>query len=340
MTIIKRQHKLPYLLTATLLATVFFFKIVNAQPASSGDSNIHLADPALFYNKGVYYLYGTVEGSANNGFIAYTSADRLHWQKDTSNTSGYALSKGGAFGNANFWAPQVFKNGNQFYMAYTADENIAIAQSSSPAGPFTQKVLQPLAAPIKQIDPFVFFDDDGRKYLYHVRLTNGNSIFVAELEDDLSAIKPSTLKECITATEPWENTAKVPWPVAEGPSILKHKNLYYLFYTANDFRNPDYAVGYATSNNPLGPWKKYGGNPVISREILGVNGTGHGDFLKLPSGDLQYIFHTHFSDKRVAPRRTIIIKARFMKSDAGVDKLVIDKTSFHFPLSAQHDHKL
>ena len=341
MTIIpKRQYIFWYLTINTILVAALFSNAVKAQTAISGDSNIHLADPSLLYHKGVYYLYGTVEGSANNGFIAYTSADRVYWQKDTSNTNGYALSKGDAFGNANFWAPQVFKIGEQFYMAYTADENIAIAQSRSPAGPFTQKLLQPLAAPVKQIDPFVFIDDDGRKYLYHVRLTNGNRIFVAELEDDLAAIKFSTLKECITATETWENTANSAWPVAEGPSLLKYHNIYYLFYTANDFRNPDYAVGYATSNSPLGPWKKYAGNPIISREIVGVNGTGHGDFLKMPNGDLQYVFHAHFSDKRVAPRRTVIIKARFMKSDAGVDKLVIDKTSFQFLLSAKHDHKL
>jgi beta-xylosidase len=75
------------------------------------------------------------------------------------------------------------------------------------------------------------------------------------MKDDLSAIIPETLRECIAATEGWENKANSNWPVAEGPSVLKHNGLYYLFYTANDFRNPDYAVGYATSSNPLGPWK-------------------------------------------------------------------------------------
>ena len=48
-------------------------------------------------------------------------------------------------------------------MAYVANENIAIAESKSPLGPFTQKIKQPLAAPVKQIDPFVFIDSDGKK---------------------------------------------------------------------------------------------------------------------------------------------------------------------------------
>jgi beta-xylosidase len=164
-----------------------------------------------------------------------------------------------------------------------------------------------------------------------VRLTSGNKIFVAEMEDDFSAIKPATLKECITATDAWENTAHTNWPVTEGPSVLKHNGLYYLFYTANDFRNPDYAVGYATSTSPLGPWKKYAGNPIISKNILGVNGTGHGDFVMDAQHQLTYVFHTHFSATKPTPRRTAIIKVRFQKDKiSGIDKLVIDRKSFRY----------
>jgi beta-xylosidase len=279
----------------------------------------------------VYYLYGTVGGNANEGFIVYTSPDLKHWKVPKEKNGGYALKKGEVFGTANFWAPQVFFANNKFYMAYVADEHIAIAESDSPSGPFTQKVKQPLAAPVKQIDPFVFIDDDGKKYLYHVRLTNGNKLFVAELTDDFSAVKPETLRECITATEPWENTQGAKWPVTEGPSVLKHKGLYYLFYTANDFRNPDYAVGYAVGNTPYGPWKKYSGNPVLSRKNTGINGPGHGDFFLDKQGKMYYVFHTHFSDSVVGPRRTAIVKVKFAKDrPAGIDKLTVNKKSFSF----------
>lgn len=317
-----------------LLVIVCYCKTVMAQTADKNLVNIYLADPTIFNHKGIYFLYGTVGGNANNGFIVYTSKDMKLWKKGTKNRGGFALKKGDAYGRANFWAPQVFMNNNTFYMAYVADENIAIATSENPAGPFTQKNIQPLDAPVKQIDPFVFIDNDGKKYLYHVRLTNGNKIFVAEMEHDLSAIKPGTLKECITATEPWENTANAPWPVTEGPSIIKHENVYYLFYTANDFRNPDYAVGYATSNTPYGPWKKYAGNPIISNKNIGVNGTGHGDFVMDAQNNLSYVFHTHFSDSVVAPRKTAIVKVMFLKDGRSpIDKLVVDKKSFHFALT-------
>ena len=294
----------------------------------SDSTIIHLADPTVFSDQGIYYLYGTVEGNSGNGFLVYTSSDLKSWKLSTLN-NGYALRKGESFGTGGYWAPQVFFYGDRFYMVYVANENIAIAEGNSPLGPFTQKNKVALDAPVKQIDPFVFIDEDGKKYLYHVRLSNGNKIFVAQMTDDFSAIKQETLHECITATENWENTLNAPWPVTEGPAILKRKKTYYLFYTANDFRNPDYAVGYATSNNPLGPWKKYFGNPVLNKKIVGHNGTGHGDFFKRGK-KLWYVFHTHYSNIRVAPRKTALISMRFVKTKNDSDYLIVENKSFHF----------
>lgn len=317
------------LFISVLLCSLCFQSLAQ-KPNAPADSTIYLADPTVFYQKGMYYLYGTVEGNANEGFIAHTSTDLKSWQRNTNDSTGYVLRKGDAFGTGGFWAPQVFKYHHKFYMAYVANEQIAIAESSSPLGPFTQKNKQPLAAPVKQIDPFVFMDDDGKKYLYHVRLTGGNKIFVAELTDDLSAIKEETLKECITATEPWENTVNSNWPVTEGPSVLKHNHLYYLFYTANDFRNPDYATGYATSSSPYGPWKKFSGNPIISRKNIGINGTGHGDFIQ-KGPQLFYVFHTHHSDSTVAPRRTAFVPVRFERNGE-TDSVVVNEKALFLPV--------
>lgn len=296
-----------YCRLALLLALFYGFG------AKAQDSGLHLADPALFVHNGLYYLYGTVEGRTGEGFQVYTSTNKQQWQLSRQTPDGFALKKGEAFGSSGFWAPQVFAHNNRFYMAYVANEQIAIATADHPAGPFRQTLLQPLPAPVKQIDPFVFIDDDGKKYLYHVRLDSGNKIFAGELLDDFSGIKPGTATHCISAEAPWENTANAPWPVAEGPSVIKHRGVYYLFYTANDFRNPDYAVGYATANHPLGPWKKHAGNPILNRHMIGQNGPGHGDFIRDGRNRWCYVFHTHFSPSQTAPRRTAIIPVVFKK---------------------------
>jgi xylan 1,4-beta-xylosidase len=301
---------------------IILFSLVCLSATAQSDSDvIRLADPAVFSHKGVYYLYGTVE-QGSDGFTVYTSVDLQTWSLSPRN-GGYALRKGEAFGDKGFWAPQVFEYKKKFYMAYVANEEIAIAEADSPLGPFTQKNKVSIPASTKQIDPFILVEA-GKLYLYHVRLTKGNRIFVAELSDDLSAIKEYTLKECISAEAGWENTRSAEWPVAEGPSILKRNGLYYLFYSANDFRNPDYAVGYATSKSPFGPWKKSLANPIISRTVLGVNGPGHGDFFLSKNNQLNYVLHTHNSDKKVGPRKTAVITMQLK------DAVTVDKNNFRF----------
>jgi xylan 1,4-beta-xylosidase len=309
-----------------LLITIFaLLSVISVSGQPQNDRQIYLADPAVLFDKGTYYLYGTVEGNADAGFQVYTSPDQKTWTD-----KGFALKKGEAFGDKGFWAPQVFAYNGQFHMAYVANENIALTTSDSPLGPFRQKEKKPLAAPVKQIDPYVYIDADGRIYLYHVRLQEGNRIFVAEMKPDLSGIIEETLQECLHAENGWENTANSKWPVAEGPTILKKNNLYYLFYTANDFRNPDYAVGFATSDKPTGPWTKYSGNPILSRKDIGQNGTGHGDFYFDKKGGLHYVFHTHHSEAKVAKRKTATINVRLQSDKSSFDKPLVDYKSFRF----------
>lgn len=301
-------------------------------PIENVSQNILLADPTIFYDNGTYYLYGTTGGDTplnGQGFMVYTSTDLKKWSGPAGTQNGLALKKGDAFGDTGFWAPQVLKYNNKFYMIYTANENIAIASSESPLGPFKNESKKPIIEAGKQIDPFLFIDEDGKKYLYHVRLTNGNRIFTAEINDDLQSIKSETLTECISGTLPWENTQNVSWPVTEGPTVLKHNGLYYLIYSANDFRNPDYAVGYATSKSPFGPWEKSADSPIISRNNVKQNGIGHGDVFWDKNNKMHYVLHTHFSESVVSPRKTGIIDIDF--SD---NKIKADTKTFRF-LSSQ-----
>ena len=292
--------------------------------ATQEKGQINLADPTIFYHHKTYYLYGTVEGKSDDGFRVYTSKDKIGWKEE-----GTVLKKGEAFGSKGFWAPQVFIYRKKFYMAYVANEQIAIAEANSPLGPFRQKEQNAIVGPVKMIDPYVFFDK-GKIYLYHVRLQKGNKIFVSEMNKDLKSIKENTTRECLEATEQWENTAKSDWGVTEGPTVLKRGGKYYLFYSANDFRNPNYAVGYAVSDNPMGPWKKFSSNPILSIVQSGLNGTGHGDFSLDRAGNLDYVFHTHQSNQKVGPRRTAIIRGQFQQTGGGTLVFKFEPQSFIF----------
>ena len=275
------------------------------------ESPILLADPTIFFDNGVYYLYGTTTGETplnGEGFLVYTSTDLKKWKGPAGAQNGLALKKGDAFGTKGFWAPQIFKEKNAYYLAYTANEQTVLAQSKSFFGPYQQQKIKPIDGTEKNIDPFIFKDDDGKHYLYHVRFDKGNYLWVAEFNLKKGAIRLETLKKCFDQTQAWEATPNYKSdPVMEGPTVLKLKGKYYLFYSANHFMNIDYAVGYAVADSPYGPWKKFEGNPIIHRANVGENGSGHGDVFTGLDGRLYYVYHIHFDDNKVGPRRTRIV---------------------------------
>lgn len=256
-----------------------------------------IADPYILCYKDMYYAYGTSRG---DGFEVYSSKDLKSWRR----AANLALSKEDSYGDKWFWAPEVYYVGKdkKFYLFYSVEEHICVATSDSPLGPFVQDEKKPILEE-KGIDTSVLFDEDGKAYLYFVRFTNGNVIWCVELKDNLKEIKEETLTQCIEATEPWET---VYGKVAEGPSVIKRNGLYYLFYSANDYRSQDYAVGYATSASPFGPWKKSGRNPLLHK-VDELVGTGHGAPFMDREGKYRYIFHAHKSRTEINQRNAYIV---------------------------------
>ena len=264
------------------------------------EDKLSIADPFVLYYNDKHYAYGT----RGQGFEVYKSDDLKHWVRNEN----LALNPSDSWGTRWFWAPEVYFNEykNKFYMFYSANEHINVAISDNPEGPFIQEVKRPIVSDEKGIDTSLFIDEDGTVYLYYVRFTDGNVIWVAEMTEDLMSIKTNTLSRCITANDPWE---RVQAKVVEGPSVFKLGDKYYMIYSANHFESKDYAVGYATSDSPLGPWEKYSGNPILRRDnpaADGLIGTGHGAMFKVKDGSLKYIYHGHANDSSIHPRTSYI----------------------------------
>ena len=219
---------------------------VNSSTVDKGDNNapfenkrtetdyLPIADPFVMLYNNKYYAYGT-GGTVNEGFACFSSDDLKNWKRERQ-----ALSADDSYGKWGFWAPEVYyiQSKKKFYMFYSVEEHICVATSDSPVGPFRQESKQPIWEE-KSIDTSLFIDDDGTPYLYFVRFTDGNVIWVAQMTDDLMKIKKETLSECIKAEEPWELLQA---KVAEGPSVLKKKGMYYLIYSANHYQNKGYGT--------------------------------------------------------------------------------------------------
>ena len=261
---------------------------------------VPLADPFILYHQGTYYAYGT---HAADGIEVYTSTDLIAWRRH-----GLALHASDSWGGRWFWAPEVYAVRGRFYMYYSADEHICVATSDSPTGPFVQAVREPMIPEEKCIDSSLFIDDDGTPYLTFVRFNDGNNIWIARLEDDLTTLRRSSMRPCIHVTQAWEKV----WPrVVEASFLIKHQGVYYLTYSANNYQSPQYGVGCATARHlPDGPWQKYPENPLL-QSPGSLQGAGHSALFTDARGDLRIVFHAHRDSTHIHPRAMHIGRVRF-----------------------------
>lgn len=257
------------------------------------------ADPFILLHDGKYYLYST---NAPDGYLVYESDNLSDWEN-----KGYCLRKEDVKGDKWFWAPELMYRNGKFWMVYTSEEHLGIAVADSPLGPFRQETKQWLSER-NAIDGDFFVDDDGTVYLYYVRFAGGNVIYGSRLDEAAMTLDEVSERRLIAAEEEWETKMGL---VAEGPFMVKHNGKYYLTYSANDYRSIDYAIGYAVSDSPLGPFTKYEGNPILHRTEA-VNGVGHHSFTYSKDGNRMIcVYHRHNSLTTVHPRTTCIDKAWF-----------------------------
>ena len=290
------------------------------------ESEIFFADPTIFVENGKYYLTGTRE-NGGGGFQILESDNLENWHYYNEDSTYFILKSGEqTFGDKGFWAPQIYKENGIYHFFYTANEQVVAAKADSLTGPYRQNIIRPIDGSEKNIDPFLFKDEDGKYYLYHVRFDNGNYLWSAEYDFDNDSIYKNTLTKCFEMTDAWEKTDNNIWPpIMEGPTVIKLDSIYYLFYSANHYQNPDYAVGYATATSPSGPWTKHPNNPIIHRDIVGENGSGHGDLFMGLDNTPYYVYHIHNNDSTANPRRTRIIPLKFSKNDStGIYDIIVD----------------
>lgn len=216
---------------------------------------------------------------------------------------------------------------------------IGVAMADKPTGPFTDIRNQPLFDPgYPVIDANVYAGKDGKYYLYYSRVCYEHPVEseIAEwareqgLYDEIEEswiygveLKPDftgTIGEPVLLLRPpvsmenqqaeWESRSVTSKEVnrrwTEGSVTFKHEDTYYMMYSANHFAGENYAVGYATSRSPLGPYTKADNNPVLQKntgEGGDVTGTGHNSIVfSADSSKMYCVYHgrtTETGDKRV-----------------------------------------
>lgn len=234
-----------------------------------------------------YYAYGTTASWETGYFPILHSSDLVHWRYVAD-----AFKNFPTWSSGDFWAPDVVKRGNTYYFYYVGHGGpghcIGVATGRSPKGPFKHRAIVGCggANGIGWIDPDLFIDRDGKIYLYVSVDDPEHTISVVPMKPDLiTAAGPA--QRLFGLSQPWEHGAK--FSTVEGPFLIRHGSLYYLFYSGNDY-NGSYAMGYATSGSPTGPFTKYAGNPILhgNKHVVGPGG---GSVVQGPDGNLWMVYH-------------------------------------------------
>ena len=284
---------------------------------------------------GTYYLYGTGGGAedgfavySSTDLVDWTDRGQVYFgnTEDSWNESAFwapeCYKKDGKY--------YLFYSANWKHNPSNEAENfhIGVAVADAPTGPFSDLQNQPLFEPgYPIIDANVFQDDDGKYYLYYSRVCYKHPVeseiaewareqgMYQEIEEswvygvELSPDFRSVIGEPVLLLRPpvsmddenaeWESrsvtTGEINRRWTEGSFTFKHDGTYYIMYSANHYAGPNYAVGYATGDAPLGPFTKADNNPVLEMNVDRggeVTGTGHNMVLSLgQGGDLYAVYH-------------------------------------------------
>jgi len=221
-------------------------------------------DPAVIHAPdGFYYAYATQtlrEGKWINIQLA-RSADLINWD-----LLGDALPEkpDWAQETQDFWAPSVIFDGSTYFMYYSATPDIchvheaghalAVATSSSPAGPFVDMGMPLLlGAGFEYIDPMAFDDPATGKHLLYWG-SGFQPIKVQELAADRMSFVPESKQIDLI----WPNGREGAFPrLVEASWVLLHDGFYYLFYSGDNCCGPDaeYGVMVARSQSAIGPFE-------------------------------------------------------------------------------------
>lgn len=274
-------------------------------------------DPEIYFEGGRYYVFGTANGSQNNGVKCYSTTNFRVFKDE-----GFAFTAGDGFGDGIFKAANVVKYGDDYYMFYMAKSEelgttgvTAYASSKSITGPYTNPDKRPLTDSLDFIGGQPFVDADGKVYLIYARTMGGNKLYGAQLSLDggIAKLDLSTEKLLLVATEPWEN-AKA--SVVECGYLIRHGDTYYLMYSGGNY-NSTYGTGFATSKSPLGPFVKYEYNPILVSNDQAF-GVGAASVFASPDGSEHFIIYLrNYSPTKVRPLCTCIDRIQFVKDAAG-----------------------
>mgnify|MGYP002644326751 CR=1 FL=1 len=237
-------------------------------------------DPSVVRVGEDYYM-------VNSSFVFFPcipishSKDLIHWE-----IIGYAITNpewaylDELEGGRGYWAPDISYYKGRYYICATYRLNDTgtvyrkqmVVSSDKPEGPYTQ----PVFLDEDGIDPSIFTDDDGKRYML---LNRGARIFEIS-EDGTRQLSPATLLF-------YGDQKRAP----EGPHLLKKDGYYYLF-EAEGGTGPGHRITVSRAKELFGIYEPCPYNPIMRQqdEKAAIQRCGHGKPVQTKEGDWYMVY--------------------------------------------------
>jgi hypothetical protein len=246
-------------------------------------------DPDVILVGQTYWAFATNSVAGNIQILS--SPDLTHWT-----AVGNALPSLPRWAAPNYtWAPSVAQIGGKFLLYYAADlagsgtECISVATAAQPQGPYIDQTSGPLECQRAlggSIDPSSFVDSNGTPYLLWKSGGPGNSkIWSEQLKPTGTAFAAGAIATgLLVPVRSWESGT------VEAPDLVEAKGHYFLFFSGNDWKSANYAIGVAVCAGPLGPCLDSSPQPLLASGP-GAEGPGGPSVFMDTAGSWWMAFH-------------------------------------------------
>lgn len=325
----------PFALVIQLIISIFSFQLTYAQlPVKSSVNQApklnpllpgYFADPTIKKFNGIYYIYSTTDNImlASGAPTVWYSSDFVNWFNRTMDIPSFSSQA-----LVNFWAPDVMKKGNLFYLYFGNCQmgcNIYGYVSDNPVGPWKKlsekdTPVIPHSYPRKNfpsLDAQFFTDEDDKTYAYWGTWVHYNGGYaVGQLDADFMHTKNAKNIPLNQTPSPFE-----------APYLLKVGKKYILMYSGGSCHDDTYQVHYAYADSPYGPFTYGENNPILSSNADGsVHGPGHHSVLK-EGNDFYIVYHKHdFPMTRGGMARQVCIDQMNFSNDSTIQKVIPSNT--------------
>jgi beta-xylosidase len=198
------------------------------------------------------------------------SKDLVNWEivgyvfdRGLDDTPNYDLLDGKSVYGRGQWATSIRYHNGKFYVMFATNDPHAgyIYSATDPAGKWERVAKLP-----QFHDPSLFFDDDGRVYVFY------GTGEIQELKSDLSGVKPDGLKGKTFVRGADERG------LLEGSSVFKHNGKYYLCMISMPRLRREVCY---RADSITGPWEK---KVILETPFETYGGVGQGCVFDGPDG--------------------------------------------------------